>query len=367
MTPETRKITVLHVILSLEIGGMEQVVADLVRNLDRGRFRPVVVCLETLGPIAQEITTRGIRVIQLPPMIPKLSLLFPAQLVKVIRETRADVIHAHSGCWFKAAMAGRLAGVRKIIYTEHGRTFPDPKGVILMDRLISRLTSRVIAVSQELSEYLLEIVGIPDRKIEVIINGIDMNRFSTPSGKPHGTTVCIGIIARLAPVKDIGTLLKAMQIVLRECPDTLLQVVGDGPERDKLEKMAVDLGVGNKVEFSGFRRDIPEILSGIDIFTLTSLSEGTSITILEAMAAGIPVVATRVGGNPALIEEGVNGFLVSADHQEGLAQALLRLVRDESLRKRIGAINRKKAEEEHSIQSMTARYEKLYISVMNKE
>jgi glycosyltransferase involved in cell wall biosynthesis len=293
-------------------------------------------------------------------MIPKLSFLFPAQLIKVIRETRADIIHAHSGCWYKAVIAGRMAGVKKIIYTEHGRTFPDPRGIILMDRLIARFTSRVIAVSRELAEYLRDVVGIPDRKIEVIINGVDMNRFSTAVGRDRGTTVRIGIIARLASVKDVASLLKAMQIVSRERPDSLLQVVGDGPERDKLEKMAVDLGIGNKVEFLGFRRDIADLLSGIDIFTLSSLSEGTSITILEAMAAGKPVVATKVGGNPALIEDGVNGFLVPAGQPAELALALLRLAKDGRLRERIGEVNRKKAVEEYSIEAMAASYERLY-------
>lgn len=363
MRPASQEITVLHVILSLEIGGMEQVVADLVRTLDRKRFRPVVVCLETLGPIAEEITALGIRVIQLPPMIPRLSFLFPAQLVEAIRETRADVIHVHGGCWYKAVIAGRMAGVKKIIYTEHGRNLPDHKGVIMVDRLISRFTSKIVAVSRELAEYMRDVVGIPDRKIQVIINGVDMSRFSTTADKHRGTMVCIGIIARLAPVKDVGTLLKAMQIVFRECPDTLLQVVGDGPEKDTLEKMAFDLGIRNKIEFLGFRRDIPEILSGIDIFTLSSLSEGTSITILEAMAAGKPVVATRVGGNPALIEDGINGFLVPACNPAELALPLLRLTRDEELRERIGAVNKKKAAEIYSIQAMTASYESLYASI----
>jgi glycosyltransferase involved in cell wall biosynthesis len=174
--------------------------------------------------------------------------------------------------------------------------------------------------------------------------------------------VCIGIIARLALVKDVGTLLNAMQIVLKECPNCLLQIVGDGPERDKLEKLAINCGIRNKVEFLGFRRDIPEVLAGIDIFTLSSLSEGTSITILEAMAAGNPVVATRVGGNPSLIEEGVNGFLVPAGQPKELALALLRLAKDARLRERIGEVNKKKAEKEYSIQAMAANYERLYAS-----
>jgi sugar transferase (PEP-CTERM/EpsH1 system associated) len=361
MHHESREITVLHVILSLEIGGMEQVVSDLVQALDRKRFRPVVVCLEALGPIAEELKANGIMVIKLPPMIPKLSFLFPAPLIRVIKETGASVIHVHSGCWYKGAIAGRLAGVGKIIYTEHGRTFPDSKAVILMDRLVSRITSQVVAVSHDLANYLGEIVGVFPGKVSTILNGVDMNRFPVAGSSCGEREVRIGIIARLAPVKDVATLLRAMQIVTRDCPEVLLHVVGDGPERDRLELLAEELCISNKVQFFGFRRDIPKVLAGIDIFTLSSLSEGTSMTILEAMASGKPVVATRVGGNPALIEEGVNGFLVPAGQPAELAGALLRLARDGALRERLGANNRFRTAREYSIQAMVEQYERLYV------
>lgn len=361
MGAATEQITVLHVILSLEIGGMEQVVADLVQALDRQRFRPVVACLEALGPIAEEIKAKGIEVIRLPAMVPVLSFLYPAPLIRVIRESGAAVIHVHSGCWYKTAVAGRLAGVKNIIYTEHGRTFPDHRAIILMDRIFSRITAKVVAVSEELAAYLREVVRIPADKISVILNGIDLNRFPVTGNGPPGRVI-IGVIARLAPVKDLATLLRAMRTVLRECPGAVLQVIGDGPERDRLELLAAELGVSDGVRFFGFRRDVPEILAGFDIFTLSSLSEGTSVTILEAMAAGKPVVATRVGGNPAIIEEGVNGFLVPVSDPAELALALLRLIHDEALRRSMGTANRAKAAREFGIRAATARYERLYLT-----
>jgi len=354
---------VLHVILSLEIGGMEQVVADLVRTLDPGRFTPVVACLQSLGPIAGELRCRGVRVVQVPALASKVSFLYPAALVRVIRETGAEIIHAHSGCWYKAVIAARLAGVRRIVYTEHGRRFPDSAAVMLADRIFSRWTSRVVAVSDELGRYLRGPVGIAGSKVVVIINGVDTSRFPVPGTRSAGGPVRIGIIARLAPVKDIATLLRAMQIVSQARPGAVLEVVGDGPERGGLERLAEELGLGNLVRFSGFRRDIPEVLAGMDIFTLCSLSEGTSVTLLEAMAAGKPVVATAVGGTTALINDGVNGYLVPAGDPERLAGALAALVGDKELRGSIGAANRETAQRLYSLQAMVRGYEELYATL----
>ena len=354
---------VLHVILSLEIGGMEQVVADLVRSLDRGRFTPIVACLQALGPIAEELSSRGIRVIKVPAMASKLSFLYPGALIRVVRETGAGIVHAHSGCWYKAVIAARLAGVRRIVYTEHGRRYPDTAAVMFADRVFSRWTSRVVAVSGELAEYLRDVVGIAGGKVTVIINGVDLSRFPSPGAPRAGGPVRVGIIARLAPVKDIATLLRAMKIVALAHPGTLLEVVGDGPERGGLEKLAAELGIRGAVRFLGFRRDVPEVMAGFDIFTLCSLSEGTSVTILEAMAAGKPVVATAVGGTPALLNDGVNGFLVPAGDPERLAGALAALVGDGELRGSIGAANREKVQRRYSLQAMVRRYEELYATL----
>ena len=360
MTPGIGKTTVLHVLLSLEIGGMEQMAADLVRSLDRTRFNPVVACVQMLGPIAAELEAQKIRVIQVPAMPRFLSFLYPGPLLRIMREIRPDMVHVHSGCWYKVAIAARLAGVRRLIYTEHGRTFPDPRLYIVLDRLFGRWTERVVAVSAELADYLREVVEIPADKVTVIINGIDLKKFRLSAPSTSGQPVRIGVVARLAPVKDLGTLLRAMQIVVRTAPETRLEVVGDGPERQSLEQLVTELGITDHVCFHGFRRDIPEVLAGLDIFTLTSLSEGTSMTILEAMSAGKPVVATRVGGNPSIIEEGVNGFLVPAGQPEALAQALLCLVGDVGLRQRIGTSNRNKSLKTYGLQTMTKQYEQLY-------
>lgn len=216
MNTRNKKIIVLHVILSLAVGGMEQVVADLVEALDKGRFTPVVACLELLGEIADEISAKGIKVIKVPAMTPGISFFYPAPLVKVIRKTGADIVHAHSGCWLKAAIAARLAGVGKVVYTEHGRAFPDSASRIMQDRLSSRMTDSVVAVSSQLGEYLRKVVRIPSGKVSVIINGIDTERFLAARDHRDGEELRIGAVARLEPVKDLATLLRAMKLVSGE-------------------------------------------------------------------------------------------------------------------------------------------------------
>lgn len=359
MKTDNERIVVLHVILSLEIGGMEQMVADLVSNTDRRRFEVIIACLQRLGPIGAELRASGITVIKVPDMTSKLSFLHPAPLIEVMRACRARVVHVHSGCWYKTAIAAMYCGITRIVYTEHGRAFPDRRPLILADRLFARLAGRVVAVSQDLADYLRDVVRVPDSKLAVILNGVDLDRF--PAGKrASNRPLRIGVVARLAPVKDLVTLLFAIEAVVRRRPEVELQVVGDGPERQRLEMLTDLLGIRPQVRFLGFRRDIPQVMAALDIFVLSSLSEGTSMTILEAMAAGKPVVATRVGGTPALVDDGVSGLLVAPGAPSELAAALLRLVEDAELRRRLGEAGRAAVSRNYSLEAMTHRYELLY-------
>jgi len=254
-----------------------------------------------------------------------------------------------------------MCGIRKVIYTEHGRIFPDSKAVMFLDRLYAPLTKHVVVVSVALDEYMCSIVGIPKSKIAVIINGIDVERFRAARCFPAPVdNLRIGIIARLAPVKDIATLIRAMAIVHQYNPSLLLSIFGDGPQRHFLESLVNELGLQSVVTFHGFRRDIPTVLQDVDIFALSSLSEGTSITLLEAMAAGTPVVVTSVGGNPSIVEQEVNGYLVPPGKPDTLAQALLKLAGDPSLRQAMAAANIRKVTKRYSIQAMARSYEALY-------
>jgi glycosyltransferase involved in cell wall biosynthesis len=198
-------------------------------------------------------------------------------------------------------------------------------------------------------------------KVSVIINGVDSGKFAmTTRAKSPSAPIRIGTVARLEPVKDHATLLQAMRVLVDKGADVQLEIIGDGSSRQSLEQLVKDLGLNDLVRFLGAQRDIPSLLAGIDIFALSSLSEGTSISILEAMAAGKPVVATAVGGNPALVHDDKNGLLVPPSDPEALAEALLWLIKDEELRLRIGKVNRNMAELKFGKSTMTRLYECLY-------
>lgn len=362
---KNRKITVAHVVLSLEIGGMETVIANLSKNIDFDLYRLLIICVFTIGPIGYELRNKGIKVIELPKMPRIISFLYPKALITILRAEKVDVLHCHSGCWYKAAIAGKFAGVKGIIYTEHGRQMPGYKSTIFLDRAVSKITDYVVPVSLDLSKYLKKVVKIEPRKIHEINNGIDTDYFS-PREKDKkllkelcipNNTLIVGNIARLAPVKDHIALIKAFALTEKHCPDMRLLIVGDGSERPNLEKLINELNLSDKIALLGFRRDIKELLA---IFDLSSISEGISITILEAMACGKPIIATDVGGNSEIITEGVSGFLVPAKDIKAMAEKITLLYDNRSMRESMGRRGREYVVRNFSVQEMTRKYEKLY-------
>jgi sugar transferase (PEP-CTERM/EpsH1 system associated) len=359
---------VAHVVLSLEIGGMETVIANMARNIDRDLYRLLIICVVTIGPIGYELRNKGIKVIELPQMPRIISFLYPKALIDILMAEKVDILHCHSGCWYKAAIAGRLARAKGIIYTEHGRHVPDSKVTIILDKIISKITDYVVPVSEDLSKYLKKVVKIEPRKIHEINNGIDTDYFSPrEKGKrllkelciPDNTLI-IGNIARLAPVKDHITLINAFALTEKHCHDMRLLIIGDGSERANLEKLINELNLSDKIALLGFRRDIKEILSLFDLFVLSSISEGTSITILEAMASGKPVIATDVGANSDIITESVSGFLVPAKNAKVMAEKIAFFYKNRSFGKGIGQKGRENVIRNFSVQEMTRKYEKLY-------
>lgn len=365
---KNRKITVVHVVLSLEIGGMETVIANLSRNIDHDLYRLLIICVSTIGPIGYELRNKGIKIIELPKMPRIISFLYPKSLINILRAEKVDVLHCHSGCWYKAAIAGKFAGVKGIIYTEHGRQVPDYKSTIFFDRAVSKITDYVVPVSLDLSNYLKKVVKIDLRKIHEIKNGIDTDYFS-PMGKDKefleelGITdnaLIIGNIARLALVKDHIALIKAFALTEKHCPDIRLLIVGDGSERANLENLVTELTISDKIAFLGFRRDIKKILALFDLFVLSSISEGISITILEAMACGKPVIATDVGGNSEILTEGVSGFLVPPKDIKAMAEKIEFFYNNRKHGKIFGQKGREHVIRNFSVQEMTVQYEKLY-------
>jgi glycosyltransferase involved in cell wall biosynthesis len=230
------------------------------------------------------------------------------------------------------------------------------------------VTDGIVAVSGFIRNALRDNEGLDERRIRILYNGIDPEHFDASVDRERvraeerigADDPVIGIAARFAPVKDHRTLLRAFRLVLSEMPNAKLALAGDGELRGELEKETRSLGLGDAVRFLGVRRDIPHLLKSWDVFCLSSLSEGTSVTLLEAMSSGLPAVVTAVGGNPEIVEEGRTGLLVPRADAEALGAALVRVLRDQEGRKRMGEAGRARVRDRFTLDGMVSAYGDLY-------
>ncbi|MCP4631412.1 MAG: glycosyltransferase [candidate division Zixibacteria bacterium] len=366
-----KKISILHIVLSTVTGGMENVIYNLASGRDHSRYDISVGCLNEMGHLSEKLKSDGVESFLIPKMIPGISMFYPRQLIKFIKKSGCDIVHTHSGCWAKVAAACAQISSVKLIYTEHGRTFPDPKFMIWQDRLAIRSTDMVVTVGDTLKEYMVDTVGLPAEKVMTIFNGIDTDRFK-PSEDIRKSVrnefgysdenVVISIVARLAPVKNHRFLIDAFSEVVRKHPEARLLIIGDGPLRPDLESQASSLNLNDKINFAGDRIDVPRLLTGADISTLSSVSEGISLTLLEAMSTALPVVATDVGGNSTIIKNNVLGYLIpsDADKIDTYVSRFSELIISPELRQRLGNSARERVLEQWSLKGMVNDYEKLY-------
>jgi sugar transferase (PEP-CTERM/EpsH1 system associated) len=367
--PVTPLIHVVHVLHSLGVGGTENGVVNLINALG-GEFRHTIVSMSTRGALAARLSVpveihaldrrRG------------LDLRASARLARLLRRLRPDVVHSRNWGAFDAILAARLAHVPTLIHGEHGWEASDPAGRNprrnRFRRLLAPLVWRFITVSRDLERWLTTTVGVPADKIVTIVNGVDTARFAeAPRDAGRRALglgedrVVIGTVGRLNPVKDQGTLLDAFARVPDGRRELALVLVGEGPAAGALRDRAERPDLDGRVHFLGRRDDIPLVLRGLDVFALPSLNEGISNTVLEAMASGLPIVATRTGGNPELIEDGVTGRLVPVGDAAALAQALGTYARDPLLRTLHGKAARERAVEEFGLDRMVDRYRRLYL------
>ena len=305
-----------------------------------------------------------------PPAMSKLSLVYPVQLIKLFRRIAPDVVHSHSGVWFRASRAARLARVPVVIHTEHGRPTPDRMNDRLIDSLASRSTDLVIAVSEALAGILRRHIVRDSRRLRVITNGVDVDRLRpVPDASvlrreldiPAGTPV-IGSVGRLEPVKNYQLALKALARteMLNSGPPPWLVLVGDGSERRTLEQLARTLGISGRVRFLGWRDEVERLYGAFDIFTLPSRSEGTSISLLEAMSMGLCPVVTDVGGNSGVLGPELSSLLVPADDDAALSAAWRRQLLNVELRRDIGRRARARVQSEFSLERMVEHHIDVY-------
>lgn len=354
MTP----LRIVHVALQLHTGGMERLLLEFARHADRARFALRFVSIGTRGRMAEEIEALGWPVTALDVK----SGLRPAAIFRLANLFRdqSDVVHTHnSKPLLYAGSAARLAQVNAVVHTRHGQRFGASKRQDALFRLAAKCADRIVCVSED-SARLCQRDGVDAASIRRIWNGVDLSRFSARGPAAGGPAVYAG---RLSAEKDIPTLLQAAAIAVAKCPAFRLRIAGTGPCGDHLACLAESLGLRSHVEFIGETRDVPALLAASSLFVLPSLTEGLPLTVLEAMACGLPVVATRVGGTPEAVVDGRTGVLLPPREPEQLAGAMLRIFDDPALSIDMGRAGRERAEHWFDARRMVSQYESLYTEV----
>jgi sugar transferase (PEP-CTERM/EpsH1 system associated) len=375
---------VVHLVYRLDIGGLETLLVDTINRMPAQRYRHAVVCLTDYTDFAKRITRADVELFALHKQ-PGLGLDSHLKLFKLLRRLRPAILHTYNLGTVEYAAVAMLAQVPVRVHAEHGRDAGDPHGTNrkhnLLRRLLVPVIDRYVPVSSDLRQWLKNVVGIPDAKNQFIGNGVDTERFragavagdplepwSAPGTLARGVATpapfVIGTVGRLQDVKDQACLIDAFarlrQLLPAERDRLRLVLVGDGPLRARLAERIAAANLEHVVVLAGPRSDVAPVMRSFSLFALPSMAEGTPVTLLEAMASGLPVVASRVGGIPELVVDGATGTLVPAGDPEQLAIALASYISDSARARLHGAAGRARVEQQYSIAAMIASYLALY-------
>ena len=363
-----KRIKVLHIVYSLQIGGAERVVTNYALHHTREIYEPVVVALTEGGPLEEDLRAAGVRVYILGKRLgfdPRVIL----KLARIMQKEKSQIVHVHTPLannW--GVPAALLSGVRTVIRTEHGLFRRERTFYVFINTLLGLFNRRILACSDGARKTHLAMDPLSRRKYVTIYNGINVERYRAHGdtrglreelGIPEGTPV-VGIIGSLIPLKGHRVFLQMATLIARTRPDVRFLVVGEGPERRVLEATVREKGLQGKVIFTGVRRDIPELLALMNVFVLSSHSEAHPLTILEAMAAGKPVVATSVGGNAESVKHGETGFIVPPNDPEALHGKVSELLGDPAVARRMGDAGLARVRREFSVEKMVAETEAIY-------
>ena len=367
-------IRILHILESLDIGGLENGVVNLANNLDPSRFKTIICCVRREGLLKSRLKPH-VKVFCLKEK-PGFNPLTAITVARLCHKERITVMHTHgwAGGLFCGTLGAYISRVPVILNGEHGVFYIDKSRRRIAQKFLFALTQKIIPVSFDLKDDLIRYFGIKPTNIIPIVNGVDMEKFKPDKQarrlrrKELGlsdTDIVIGSVGRLVPIKDYPTLLRAAERVMREQPSIKLVLIGDGEQRDELHKITISLGIESNIVFLGARNDVHELMNMFDLFALSSIDEGLSNVILEAMSTGIPVVATAVGDNPSIIRDGMTGVLVQVGNVEALATAIRRCINPLNAMQ-MGGAGRKRIEEHFSLERMIENYENLYIKSVSE-
>lgn len=367
---------VAHILFRFDYGGLENGIVNLVNRLPSGACDHAIIALTEATAFRERISRPGVQVHALgkrPGKDPGAYL----RLWRLLRRLRPDIVHTRNIGTLDCALVAWLAGVPVRIHGEHGWDVHDPDGTnpryLRARRILGHLVGRFVTVSRDLAEWLVHSVGIPPGKVRQICNGVDTGRFAPRAGGgreclpaerfPDGCIV-VGTVSRLTTIKDPLNLVRAFigvrPVLAAEGHDLRLAVIGDGPLRGEVEEALAAAGMHDHAWVAGSRDDIPGLLRDFDVFVLGSLREGISNTVLEAMASGLPVIASATGGNLELVDHGVSGELVPPGDAAALGQALYAYARDAGRRSAHGGAGRRRVVEGFSLDRMVDEYARLY-------
>lgn len=361
---------ILHITFNMGFGGTEQVIRQLVMHLHKDHIKNEVLCIDgDVGEIGQRLETeQGISIHTLTRK-PGLDWLLVLNIRRLIQQGGFTIVHCHQYTpWFYGWLGSIGTGV-KLVFTEHGRFHPDRhrRKAWLVNKLMARTTGEIVAISLATRDALVEYEFLPANKVQVIYNGIEPLSSGREAGQALRKSLGIpvegfvaGTVARLDPVKNQAMMIRALHDMAESSPTVFLLLVGDGPARNDLEELVEQLGLESRVIFTGFQKHPGSYLAAMDVFLLTSDTEGTSMTLLESMSLAKPCVATAVGGNPEIVTQNETGFLVEAGDSQGLAEKLELLRTQPLVRQTMAEAAHQRFLSSFSIEKMVKAYQSLY-------
>ncbi|MFT2090402.1 glycosyltransferase [Paraglaciecola sp. 2405UD69-4] len=367
--------SIMHLTYDMRIGGTEMVIRNLIESSDNNLFNMSIYCIETpIGPWGRELQNSGISVTS-----KDRNHGFDKKLISSIRthikQNNIDVIHCHQYTPWVYGVLAAFGTKTKVLFTEHGRFYPDSSSWKrkLVNPWLCRITDRIVAISKATKQALVDFEYIPAKKIEVIYNGIKTPEVIADKTEAlrkklgiTADTILLGTIARLDPIKNHKMMLDAFSSILKTHSNSKLIIVGDGDERENIKEQIQKFGIENKVIMPGYDSEPQHYLALIDIFLLSSLSEGTSMTLLEAMSLKKSCVVTDAGGNREIIENGINGHVTLNDDAQAFANGVLNIMNSFETRQRMEKEALSRFKSLFHVNTMAKHYETIYLNLCEK-
>lgn len=371
---------IVHLTYVLDYGGLESLMVERINRMPAGEYRHAVISLTKCTDFSTKITKPNVQLFALNKQ-PGLAIGLHFTLWKLLRALRPAVMHTYNMATMEYAPTALLAGVPVRISGTHGRDASDPDGSNRKHNALRRMLvpfyDCCYSNSADLETWNRTVIGVPSHKSRLLANGIDTEKFSpSVAGKVTlagfaDDSIVIGTVGRIQDVKDHASLVDAFILLRTMLPELQarlrLVIVGEGPLLPALRAKVAAAGIADAVLLPGARRDVANLLRGFDIFAMSSLAEGTPGSALEAMACALPVVGTRVGGIPEVIEDGITGTLVAPADPRAMAQALALYVRAAVLRTQHGAAGRERVLRRYNMSAMVAAYQSLYDSLCERK